>query len=400
MKRNKIAAGAWAAAALALLSGCATVPRDRPESSADDGYFLSMKQKGQLLWTGRIQDAENRWYDIWIVPGYVQPGRRAKTYLRKAGSDFAEYAQPQKYRDLVDDSQNAFEWAYQDCLVDYTIKGVPRAWKRHWSEATEHTQQRVFGWWLAYPWALMEGSVETAVRVPLGLAGTLLGTAWGVAGSPACHAVDSAVAGTWHLGVDAVLFPAIGCAWNTAVAPPLALVGQKPAPERVDGFWVCQMSAEELQSMLRADDPVRPQDIAALAQWGRQLSAVARPFDERRQAHHRQFRGEREALDRKERAAWAALSAEEAEAIRDRANDPEHRAALAHLRERGFDRAKTERATEALREQLRAQGVPAGDIDQILSLLSRHPASLAIPAPVRPKTDPVQDSLKTLSDID
>ena len=30
----------------------------------DTGYFLSMEQKGQLLWRGRIKDSDSIWYDI------------------------------------------------------------------------------------------------------------------------------------------------------------------------------------------------------------------------------------------------------------------------------------------------------------------------------------------------
>lgn len=60
-------------------------------SAVESGYFLTMAQKGQLIWRGRIQDAQGDWYDVWIVPGYVDPGRRTTRYVKRAGSDFAEY---------------------------------------------------------------------------------------------------------------------------------------------------------------------------------------------------------------------------------------------------------------------------------------------------------------------
>ncbi len=30
----------------------------------DEGYFLSLEQKGQLIWDGRIQDGRGDWYDV------------------------------------------------------------------------------------------------------------------------------------------------------------------------------------------------------------------------------------------------------------------------------------------------------------------------------------------------
>ena len=83
-----------AVAVVGGLSGCATVaPNPVDSKTPDSGYFLSLKQKGQLIGTGRIQDAQGTWYDVWIVPGYVQPARRAKAYLQRAGYDLAEYVQ-------------------------------------------------------------------------------------------------------------------------------------------------------------------------------------------------------------------------------------------------------------------------------------------------------------------
>jgi len=70
-------------------------------TGSDAGYFLSLSQKGQLIWKGQIQDSAGTWYDIWIVPGYVAPTREVGTHLRRTGSDFAEYVQAQKYEDLA-----------------------------------------------------------------------------------------------------------------------------------------------------------------------------------------------------------------------------------------------------------------------------------------------------------
>ena len=204
----------------------------------DPGYFLSWQQKKQLTCLGRIQDGAGTWYDVWICPGYAPPGRYAKDHFFAAGRNFREYFEANKYHMLKKGSSACFDWALKECGLGFTVKGIPRAWGKHFTVAHERTQRRVFGWWLAYPWAFMEASVETAFRGALGAAGTAGGIGSGLAVVPAWHALDSAVAGTWNLGVNTIALPAVGIAWNTAVAPPLALVGQKPAESRVDGFWV------------------------------------------------------------------------------------------------------------------------------------------------------------------
>jgi len=226
-----------------LLFGSFATAQDAPQTSSHDpGYFLSWEQKGQLIWRGRMQDSAGSWYDIWIVPGYVDPARQCRVNTRKAGDDFSEYLHKKKYLDLAEASGDAFDWAYDDCLMDFAVRGSKKVWSESWSAAGKRTRQRVFGWWLAYPWAVLESTVSTVVRVPLGAAGTVLGSAWGGAVVPVYYGVNSTVKGTLRFGVRAVALPAAGCLWNTAAGPVMALAGQKPALSRVDGFWVKQLS--------------------------------------------------------------------------------------------------------------------------------------------------------------
>ena len=106
------------------------------------------------------------------------------------------------------------------------MKGIPRAWGQHFTVARERSRRRVFGWWMAYPWAFMESAVETAFRGVLGTVGTAGGIVSGVAVVPAYHALDSAVAGVWNLGVNTVIVPVVGFGWNTVIGPPLAMVAR------------------------------------------------------------------------------------------------------------------------------------------------------------------------------
>ena len=390
-------ANKWTACLLVLwipfVAGCATPsPRAAGAGDSDPGYFLSMKQKGQLIGQGRIEDSAGIWYDVWIVPGYVQPARRTKTYVRKAGSNFAEYGKAGKYRSLARRSKRACKWAFSDCLVDFTIEGVPELWRNSFSSARERTERRVFGWWFAYPWALMEGLVGTVVVVPLGAAGTVGGTAWGAAVVPAYHMVDSAAAGTWHLAVDAILFPAVACTWNTVVAPPLAMVGQKPSPSRVDGFWVTQVTAGEIAREAMNASPPDSKELQSIAQWGRQLLAETQTFEDRRRALTKETQDQISALRKKEQEAASALAAEEKARVVALGGEPG--AAYEARRAR----------VQSWMPELRGILTDAGDltpqqVNRIMTLLTQYPPSARPPEPViRSKTDPVQRSLEIITD--
>lgn len=390
-----------AIAMVGILSGCATVPPRPVDSKASDsGYFLSLKQKGQLIGKGQIQDAQGVWYDVWIVPGYIQPARRTKTYLQRAGSDLAEYVKPKKYHDLADASGDAFEWAYVDCFTDFMVKGSPRALVRYWSAANRRTSQRVFGWWFAYPWALLESTVDTVVRVTGGLAGTALGTVYGVAVVPGYYAVNSVVMGSWHLGMDAVLLPTVACTWNTVIAPPLAIVGQKPSPSRVDGFWVTQLR-KDAQTAKTMDTPISPKDVEALAWWGRLLLTASQPYEDRRQALQKQIQAEHEAINRKSQQGEADIQSGEQEAIRAIIPDLSQQEAIDYLRSRGFDSRRTSQAMTDLRRFLEGRKeLSPLEINRTLDLLRRYPPSTVTnQVPLRRKTDPVERSIEVIKDI-
>lgn len=366
----------------------------------DPGYFLSWQQKKQLMALGRIQDSSGTWYDVWICPGYAPPARYAKDHFFAAGRNFHEYVEANKYHALKEGSTSCFTWALKECGLGFTVKGIPRAWGRHFSVAHERTQRRVFGWWLAYPWALMEASVETAFRGALGAAGTAGGIGSGLAVVPAFHALDSAVAGTWNLGVNTLALPAVGLAWNTAVAPPLALVGQKPAQSRVDGFWVTVVDAGQEPS----SRPMTAQENELLAQWGALLLQEAQPF-----------RQERMEIDRKakerENEFTRAMRETQQEAERDRnrvqTNEEKQLRQMASTNEwiaataqRHPDLRYTWDCDADVTRHLQKQGFSEQDVDRILKLLRTYqsPRAMAPPAAVRPKTDPLHRSTEVLGE--
>jgi len=378
-----------------------TAAVDPVEPQPDDpGYFLSLKQKGELIWTGRMQDSSGNWYDIWIVPGYVDPARQCRINTVKAGRDFAEYGHKKKYSDLGEASGDAFEWAFDDCLMNFALKGSKNAWSESWTEAGKRTKQRVFGWWLAYPWAGLEATVSTVVRVPVGAAGTVLGTVWGGGVVPVYYGANSTVKGTLRFGVNAVVLPASACLWNTAAAPVMALVGQKPASSRVDGFWVQQLSEEELETALQSQELPSREELEALAKWGGVLVTTSTPFQEKRKELQAQMARDYAELSRKLRQMEKALSEQEKQALESVAGDSTVAESFSLLNERGYDSRKVTRAARDLRTFLEREGNLSGsEINQVIRLLRTHPPASVTNAVLRIKTDPLDSSINAVENI-
>ena len=387
-----------------ILSGCsATRPQAATPGETEEttgGYFLTLEQKGQLLWMGQVQDGTGNWYDIWIVPGYRNQGLRAKKYTILAGDNLEEYVQAEKYRKLKKESKDAFEWAYDDCLVDFTIEGVPRAWNKYWSKASERSSKRVFGWWFAYPWAFLEGTVDNAFRVPAGLTGAASGMVWGAAVVPVYHATNSAVKASWNFAVNAVLISGIGTTWNTVIAPPLSLVGQQPAPARVDGFWVTRLSQEDVIKARALEMPPTPEETEALAEWGRWLLITSKPYETRRTALEKASQEEISAIRQKLQQATNQIDAEEKEAIGALATNSPQKEAKNRLENLGFNGAKTNYASEEVRKYLENRHeLSEEEIRKLIKLLRQYPPIDSDQPALRRKTEPVQRSLQVIDEI-
>lgn len=383
------------------LTGCSTTPSGEGSSkAADEGYFLSWEQKGQLIGSGRIKDANGIWYDVWVVPGYNQSTEATIKYLKRTGSDFGEYFGSKKYSDLGDTSWDMYKFAFDDCLYDFTMKGLSKSWGEYWSTADDRTSKQVFGWWFAYPWALMESIVDPAVRIPVGLGGTALGTVLGTAVVPGYYIVNSALVGTWDLTMNTILLPTVACTWNTVIAPPMSLVGQKPAPSRTDGFWVTQLKTEETLPPA-VEEPILPEEIAALAIWGRILLDASQPFEVQLKALRKQTQAEHDLITQRARKEEDTLQNQKQHAIGTLIADPAQQKPLDYLQSRHFDSKRTSKATEKVRQYFSDQkDLTPEEINQILYLLKQYaPASTPKPQPVRPKTDPLQHSADVIDKI-
>jgi hypothetical protein len=371
-----------------------------PAAADDTGYFLTLEQKGQLISRGQVRDSAGTWYDIRIVPGYVEPLRRGQRSFQKAGRSMREYVEPQKYRDIRHQSKSCFDAAYDDCLVDFTIRGTPRAWRKYFGTAQRRVDQRVFGWWMAYPWALMQSTVDNAVRIPFGLAGAVIATGAGVAGVPALHAVNSGWNAAWTASLEGVAFPASVCAWDMVVAPPLALLGQKPAPSRVDGFWV--RIVEDQREPDRAS-------FAALARWGALLREEVEPFEQRSQAialeqrrRLQALRDEMRQVQRQDSTEKAKIRIDEKAHVDSLLASPHHVSLLDSVSSGNWSPGRIRRFSPTIRELLKERGVSDDKINGIINTLEQYPPTTSPPLPPPPKrekTDPVHESIDVIEDM-
>jgi hypothetical protein len=254
------------------------------QNTSDSGYFLSLKQKGQLIATGEIKDDQGRRYDIMIVPGYEPPLNSGWKGLKKSGRNLMEFFHAKKYRRLARNSKAALKWSFKDCLWKFTLKGAGKVWKRDFKDAAKTSQIKAFGWWLAYPWAFVRATADNAYRIPAGIIGTAGGTAGGLVLTPAYYMVNSPVKAAWNGGVTGLAVPAVKVAWNTAVAPPMAFLGQKPTPNRVDNFWVKEIKYRGVINQSLSEDNAK-----LMIRLGRDLLKSTESVDKEKETVRNEF---------------------------------------------------------------------------------------------------------------
>lgn len=392
-------------------------------AAEDEGYFLNLKQKGQLISLGMIQDHEGVWYNISICPGYVSPYRYAKRYFYETSSDFGEYFDAEKYRDLVKHSKDSFRWAFDDCIHDFIIEGVPKTWEINFQAADNRTKKRVFGWWFAYPWAFIESTVESVVRVPLGLTGSVLGTGVATVVVPTYHMTDSSVKGLWHLSVNTITLPIVAGTWNTIISPPLSIIGQKPSLDRVDGFWVKALSNEQVSNMEYLESStsrISREDIVLLEQWGTILDTEIKPYENEyaqvryegaatmKKIREDQIERERKIKD-EQKTRELKIREEESRHMEHLRTDPNKQQLLLSLSERGFTADRLRALRNSLRKSLQENGtIDEKQIDHLIDLLIKYPPSIAMAKgsqnnetqTMRDKTDPIRRSINTMKNVE
>lgn len=370
----------WLPAVFAFLPFFCLSPDARGE------YFLDGAQKKELLMQGRITGRDGAQYDVWIVPGYDASGRFAREGWKSAGTELKRYENPQHYRDMGKMTRDILRYARKDVIAEFALRGTEKAWQDSTSLARQRVQKRVFGWWFAWPWAVLSASAESVVRTGIGVPGGVLLAGGDVVVTPATYLAWPAVMSAGYALGEGVGMPVVSGAWNTVVAPPLALAGQQPAPERADGFW-----------MKRLKDPAEDDIRAVLATWQQQwqqaadLARMQQELAAARSSHDGAVAALRAELEQENRE-WAgkgkALQAgyRELAVRRAVAAMPALRAAMAT---RGYSLARLQAERQALQETLVAQGLDADGARQVLDALlgadtsspARAPDEKAIPKP-------------------
>ncbi len=263
-------------------------------SAEDEGYFLSFSQKGQLIWRGQILGDDGNWYNIRMVPGYVSPSRNALENWGNATDSFGEYFQAKKYNDLSKNSNDAYEWAFDDCINKFMIKGVPDAWSDYFGAANRKVEKRIFGWPMAYPVAVFQTFVDNIFRGVAGTTGCVLGATAGTIIVPGYHMINSGVEGVYYFVGPGMILPMSAYTWNTIISPPLALTGQKPSEERIDGYWVTRISPDEDQA---ENNKLDGDDIDAIAKWGKILYDNLGKYEDGRVKNQKILADKLQALD-------------------------------------------------------------------------------------------------------
>jgi hypothetical protein len=233
-------------------------------STAHADYFLHNSQKADLIARGALNGEDGGRYDVWIVPGYVGPAQAAKTGWSNAGSDFAEYGHGDLYKDAGTTAKQALKFAGNKAIGQFALKGSYEAWGDAFDAASARTERGVFGWWFAYPWALIEATGESVVRVGLGVPGGILIGGIGSTILPVVEVAWPAVKGVYHSTIPGTVMPLAASGWNTVIAPPMALLGEQPNAQRADGFWVKRIEPAKI-------DPELIAAKSALAAWSRAL---------------------------------------------------------------------------------------------------------------------------------
>lgn len=351
-------------------------------------YFLDASQKADLILHGRMTGQDGADYDVWVVPGYVPPLHSAGKNWKQAGKELGAYGRASHYRHLEKTSRAWIRTGGKNILRDFALKGTGTAWAEAMSAAHERVERRVFGWWFAYPWALIEASTETVLRTGVGIPAGVGAVAGAYTVVPAWYFVAPAVKSAGYAALPGTAFPVVATSWNTVIAPPLAIAGQQPAPERADGFWMKRLkdpAEDDLRARLVAWQSQWKED-AALAAQREALAANAKQHAEKINAWRAQIAAE-EALrqqeerffDAERRRVVAEQTIAQTPALRD------------ELTAQGYTQARLQAQRPMLQELLVQQGMTTTEATRMLDILmgidSTRPGQRRNEAE---KTDPLQ----------
>jgi hypothetical protein len=247
---------------------------------AQAGYFLSWPQKGELLLTGCVTGDDGNSYNVRILPGYwsnLTFGGDAWVhgwqFQQNGGYQIAhgliripisfkylgEYVSPAPWKGIGSGfGQMCSGENY--LFSEFMWRNVGNTWKDYWGRASLAYKKQSFGWWFAYPWATIKGTVNSALRYAFGLTGSIAVVSYGTVLRPAfeislpvlkiggqtaigtAYATYGVLETSWGLGVNQIVLgtatPVCGTVWTTVLGVPMCLLGKAPTIKSADGWWV------------------------------------------------------------------------------------------------------------------------------------------------------------------
>jgi len=363
------------------------------EPGAVDTGWATWAQRGGLLWRGEMEDGQGRRYNVRILPGYVAPWHVAGDGWRDAGRNLSEYGRGDTWNTMGHHMRDTFKWGWKTSFWEFGMQGTRESWSGNFEKARQRTARKTFGWPLSYPWAFVASAFESALRIPLGVAGAAIGTAGAGVVIPVVETAWPALKATGNATVNGVILPVAGWSWQTVAAPPAALFASAPSPARADGLWMKVEDPASIQATNTVPDAV----LADLTRYAAQT--VALEADQATSLAGLRHREEQELATIRSRYATERKAVEEARAQRLQAwaAQPENREALLRLAKVGGDAATLRAARAALVQRLATSGLPEAEARAAIDELAVHPpAPLARPAAPRyDKTDPLRGALGT-----
>lgn len=329
-------------------------------------YFLDGTQKGDLILYGRMTGQDGALYDVWVVPGYVPPARNARKGWANAGESLKAYGRAGHYRKLGKTSHQWLRFAGKDLLQEFALAGTGTAWTEALGTASQRVNRRVFGWWFAYPWAVIEASTESLFRTGIGIPGSALTAAGSFTLVPAAYFVTPAVMSVGYAAVPGTALPLVATTWNTVIAPPLALAGEQPAPERADGFWMKRIKDP-------SEDDIRARLVAWQSQWkdDAQLGAMREALATTDRVHAEKIAALRAEIDAEEKSRRSAAEAFDAQRRHVVAKKTVEQAPLLRkeLAAQGYTPARLQTQRGMLNNILLEQGMDEKEAARMLDVL-------------------------------
>lgn len=371
------------------------------EAAVDTGW-ATWAQKGQLLWRGEMKDSQGRLYNVRILPGYVAPWNFAVEGWSDAGHDLSEYGQADTWNTMGRHMKNTFKWGWKTSFWEFGLKGSKDAWAENFDKASLRTSRKTFGWPLAYPWAFVASAFESALRVPLGAAGAVIGTAVAGVAIPVVETAWPSFKATWHASVNGVILPVAGWSWQTVAALPTVLLASAPTPARADGTWMKLVEPPKPVMESPVVGPVTEPILADLTRYAAQAAVLDADVATSLVGLQRREREEMEALRAKYAAEAKAVQAARSQKFLDWANLSENHDAIERLAKDGGDAATIRKASAALVARLAATGVPEAEAKAVVDRLASHPLMYRRPvvAARYDKTDPLRGAIDTVKHVD